>query len=129
MGERKVCSACGGEMEYERLVRMESWAGPSSDPLPAFPMELHICAKCGKGELYLPQEELERRETEQREEEEDRAWLLDFQEKVKAGEISSQIFVCPTCGYPRRERKCPICGSVVDLETMEETLPGDPDRK
>ena len=83
----------------------------------------------GRGELYLPQEELTRRETEQREEEEDRAWLLGFQEKVKAGEISSQIFVCPTCGYPRRERKCPICGSVVDLETMEETLPGDPNRK
>ena len=116
-------------MEYERLVRMEGWPDPNSDHLPAFPMELHICPKCGRGELYLPQEELERRETERREEEEDRAWLLGFQERVKAGEISSQIFVCPTCGYPRRERKCPVCGSVVDLETMEETCPGDPDRK
>ena len=121
-------------MEYERLVRMEGWPDPKSDHLPAFPMELHICPKCGRGELYLPQEEMERRETERREterreEEEDRAWLLGFQEKVKAGEISSQIFVCPTCGYPRRERKCPICGSVVDLKTMEETCPGDPDRK
>ena len=82
-----------------------------------------------QGELYLPQEELTRRETEQREEEADRAWLLDFQKRVKAGEISPQLFICPTCGNLRRDRKCPICGSVVDLETMEETLPGDPDRK
>ena len=92
-------------------------------------MELHICPKCGKGELYLPQKALERREAERREEEADRAWLLDFQKKVKAGEISARIFICPTGGNLRRDRKCPICGSVVDLETMEETCPGDPDRK
>ena len=129
MGEKKTCPACGGAMEYERLVRMEGWPDPNGDHLPAFPMELHICPKCGRGELYLPQEELTRRETERREEEADRAWLLDFQKRVKAGEISPQLFICPTCGNLRRDRKCPICGSVVDLETMEETLPGDPDRK
>ena len=124
MGEKKTCPACGGAMEYERLVRMTGWTDPGS-----FPMELHTCPKCGRGELYRPREELERRAAERREEAEDRAWLLAFQEKVRAGEISPQLFLCPTCGNLRRDRKCPICGSVVDLKTMEETMPGDPDRK
>ena len=56
MREKKRCPACGGAMEYERLVRMEGWPDPNGDHLPAFPMELHICPKCGRGELYLPQE-------------------------------------------------------------------------
>ena len=129
MREKKLCPACGGEMEYEQLVRMEGWSDPEGGHVSAFPMELHICAKCGRGELYLTQERLERRKEERREEEEDRAWLLAFQEKVEAGDISSQIFLCPTCGTPRRERKCPYCGSEVDLKTMEEIVPGSPDRK
>lgn len=78
------------------------------------------------GELYLPQKALERRKEARREEEEDRAWLRDFQEKVKAGEIAPQLFLCPTCGNPRRDRTCPFCGSVVDLKTMEEICPGKP---
>ena len=93
-----------------------------ADLLPAAPgMELYICPTCGRGELYLPQKALERRK-----EEEDRAWLRDFQEKVKAGEIAPQLFLCPTCGNPRRDRTCPFCGSVVDLKTMEEICPGKP---
>lgn len=114
-------------MEYEHVVYLEGGPGPNSGTLPAaLGMELHICPTCGKGELYLPQKELERRKEARREEEEDRAWLRDFQEKVKAGEIAPQLFLCPTCGNPRRDRTCPFCDSVVDLKTMEEICPGKP---
>ena len=41
-------------MEYERLVRMEGWPDPNGDHLPAFPMELHICPKCGRGSCICP---------------------------------------------------------------------------
>ena len=129
MGEKKTCPACGGAMEYERLVRMEGWPDPNSDHLPAFPMELHICPKCGRGELYLPQEELGARARRRAEEQEAGRFLQDLREKLAAGELTAELFPCPTCGFPRRDRVCPICGSVVDLKTMEETCPGDPDRK
>lgn len=127
MEAKKTCPACGGTMEYERVVYLEGGPGPNSDTLPAAPgMELYICPTCGRGELYLPQKALERRKEARWEEEEDRAWLRDFQEKVKAGEIAPQLFLCPTCGNPRRDRTCPFCGSVVDLKTMEEICPGKP---
>ena len=130
MEEKKICPACGGAMEFERLVRLEGWSGPNGDALTSVTgMELHLCPRCGRGELYLPRQEVERREQERREEEEDRAWLAEFRKKVDSGEIAPQIFICPTCGNPRRDRTCPICGSVVDLKTMEEIRPGDPERK
>lgn len=124
MDEGKKCPACGAVMEFEREAVL-SGDGDGT----GVRMELWLCPDCGRGELYLPQDDLERRKREGREEEKNRAWLRAFQEKVRAGEMTAAPFLCPTCGNLRRDRTCPICGSVVDLTAMEELKTGDPDRK
>ena len=120
MEQGKKCPVCGGEPVFEREVRLGGADGTA--------LELWLCPDCGRGELYLPQRELEAR-ARAREEEAGGDWLRAFQEKVRAGEMTAAPFLCPTCGNLRRDRVCPICGSVMDLGAMEETEAGDPDRK
>lgn len=112
--EEKKCPACGAALEFEREVSLDGLV-----------LELHLCPDCGRAELCLPQKALEVRE----EEASGRTWLREFQEKVKAGEMTAAPFLCPTCGNLRRDRVCPVCGSVMDLGTMEELESGDLEEK
>lgn len=113
MQEDKTCPACGGALAYEGRITLGGRV-----------LELYLCLSCGRGELYLPQREREERARARREAAADQAWLQEFQEKVRGGLLSAVPFLCPTCGALRREASCPHCGSVVDLETMEEKRPG-----
>lgn len=56
-------------------------------------------------------------------------WRQFLQEKIAAGLVAEEPFRCPTCGLMRRNRICPVCGSVMDLKTMTETVHGDESAK
>ena len=52
-------------------------------------------------------------------------WRQLLQEQIAAGLVAEEPFRCPTCGLMRRNRICPVCGSIMDLKTMTETVHGD----
>ena len=56
-------------------------------------------------------------------------WQQSLQEQIAAGLVAAEPFRCPTCGETRRNRICPVCGSVMDLKTMTETVHGDESAK
>lgn len=114
MEEKKTCPACGGALEYD-----------SRCPLGSRELDLYLCPDCGRAELYEPEEERIRRRNEERETQD---FFQSLRARLAAGEITVELFPCPTCGFPRRDRVCPVCGSVMDLGTMEELCPGDPEK-
>ena len=56
-------------------------------------------------------------------------WQQILQEQIAAGLVAAEPFRCPTCGETRRNRICPVCGSVMDLKAMTETVRGDESAK
>ena len=56
-------------------------------------------------------------------------WQQMLQEQIAAGLVAAEPFRCPTCGEMRRNRICAVCGSVMDLKTMTETVHGDESAK
>lgn len=56
-------------------------------------------------------------------------WQQLLQEQIAAGLVAEKAFHCPTCGAIRRNRICPVCGSVMDLKSMTETVHGDESAK
>ena len=115
MPEPKTCPACGGKLEYDSRCALGSRE-----------LELYLCPDCGRAELYEPEGARARRRAE---EQEAGRFLQDLREKLAAGELTAELFPCPTCGFPRRDRVCPICGSVVDLETLPELQPGEAEKR
>ncbi len=59
----------------------------------------------------------------------DMDWHKLLQKQIAAGLVAAEAFHCPTCGAMRRNRICPVCGSVMDLKTMTETVHGDESAK
>ena len=55
----------------------------------------------------------------------DLVWRQLLQEQIAAGLVAEEPFRCPTCGLMRRNRICPVCGSIMDLKQMTETVHGD----
>lgn len=56
-------------------------------------------------------------------------WQEILQQQIAAGLVAAEAFRCPTCGIMRRNRICPVCGSIMDLKTMTETVHGDESAK
>lgn len=56
-------------------------------------------------------------------------WQELLQEQIALGVVAAEPFRCPTCGEIRRNRICPVCGSVMNLKTMTETVHGDESAK
>ena len=56
-------------------------------------------------------------------------WQEILQQQSAAGLVAAEPFRCPTCGTMRRNRICPVCGSIMDLKTMTETVHGDESAK
>lgn len=118
MERSKHCPLCGGGLAFVKEVTLEcaplSLGGRET-------VALYLCPVCGRYELYRPAEPAQ--------DEEEQSWLRNFQEKVRAGQMAAAPFLCPTCGNLRRDRTCPICGSVVELSSLEELRPGDSERR
>ena len=56
-------------------------------------------------------------------------WQEILQQQIAAGLVAAEPFRCPTCGTMRRNLICPVCGSIMDLKTMTETVHGDESAK
>ena len=56
-------------------------------------------------------------------------WQEILQQQIAAVLVAAEPFRCPTCGTMRRNRICPVCGSIMDLKTMTETVHGDESAK
>lgn len=56
-------------------------------------------------------------------------WQEILRQQIAEGLVAEEPFRCPTCSTMRRNRICPVCGSVMDLKTMTETVRGDESAK
>ena len=56
-------------------------------------------------------------------------WHQLLQEQIAAGLVAKEPFRCPTCSTMRRNQICPVCGSIMDLKQMTETVHGDESAK
>lgn len=56
-------------------------------------------------------------------------WHQLLQEQIAAGLVAEEPFRCPTCSTMRRNRICPVCGSIMDLKQMTEIVHGDESAK
>ena len=109
------CAACGGALGF---VMQTNLVGVGIFP-DNKAVSLYQCRDCLRYEFYPPSPLDEAEDEFDAVEAENRRWLEEFQEKVKAGLITAQPFVCPQCGNLRRDRVCPHCGCMVDLQTMK----------
>ena len=111
------CAACGGELGF---IMQTQLAGRQVDRIlmtETVWMSVYQCKACQRYEFFPPSP-LDGQSGYDAQEEADRTWLREFQEKVKAGLITAAPFVCPQCGNMRRDRVCSHCGCVMDLKTM-----------